>query len=75
MALMKMCAHRLYRMAILRESFDLPDMPRCSVLDCPWVVVPAHVTIRGDSHYARPEVMDFCDANGIDYVFGLPLRQ
>jgi hypothetical protein len=30
-----------------------------------------HITIRGDSHYARPEVMDFCDANGIDYVFGL----
>ena len=30
-----------------------------------------HITIRGDSHYARHEVMDFCDANGIDYVFGL----
>jgi hypothetical protein len=30
-----------------------------------------HITLRGDSHYARPEVMDFCDANGIDFVFGL----
>jgi len=30
-----------------------------------------HITIRGDSHYARPEVMDFCDASGIDFVFGL----
>src|ERR1700753_1230198 len=30
-----------------------------------------HVTIRGDSHYARPEVMEFCDENGIDFVFGL----
>jgi hypothetical protein len=30
-----------------------------------------HITIRGDSHYARPEVMDFCDANGVDFVFGL----
>jgi len=30
-----------------------------------------HITIRGYSHYARPEVMDFCDANGIDFVFGL----
>lgn len=30
-----------------------------------------HITIRGDSHYARPEVMDFCDANDIDFVFGL----
>ena len=26
---------------------------------------------RGDSHYARPEAMDWCEANGIDYVFGL----
>jgi hypothetical protein len=30
-----------------------------------------HVTIRGDSHYARPEVMEWCDENGIDFVFGL----
>jgi Transposase DDE domain group 1 len=30
-----------------------------------------HITIRGDSHYGRPDVMDFCDENGIDYVFGL----
>ena len=29
------------------------------------------ITIRGDSHYGRPEVMDFCDANTIDFVFGL----
>jgi hypothetical protein len=31
-----------------------------------------HITIRGDGHYGRPEVMSFCDAHGIDYVFGLP---
>jgi hypothetical protein len=30
-----------------------------------------HITIRGDSHYGRPEVMDFCEANNINYVFGL----
>jgi DDE family transposase len=30
-----------------------------------------HVTIRGDSHYGRPEVMDWCDESGIDFVFGL----
>jgi Transposase DDE domain group 1 len=30
-----------------------------------------HITIRGDGHYARPEVMDFCDATGINFVFGL----
>jgi hypothetical protein len=30
-----------------------------------------HITIRGDSHYARPEVMEWCDENGIDFVSGL----
>jgi hypothetical protein len=30
-----------------------------------------HITIRGDSHYCRPEVMEWCDENGIDFVFGL----
>lgn len=29
------------------------------------------ITLRGDSHYGRPDVMDFCDENGIDFVFGL----
>jgi hypothetical protein len=31
-----------------------------------------HITLRGDGHYGRPEVMAFCEAQGIDYVFGLP---
>src|SRR6266700_4658789 len=30
------------------------------------------ITIRGDSHYGRPEVMEWCDENGIDFIFGLP---
>src|SRR6201994_5025843 len=30
-----------------------------------------HITLRGDSHYGRPEVMEFCDENGVDFVFGL----
>ena len=29
------------------------------------------LTIRGDSHYARPEAMEFCEQNGISYLFGL----
>ena len=29
------------------------------------------ITIRGDSHYGRREAMDWCEKNGIDYVFGL----
>src|SRR4051794_7118813 len=31
-----------------------------------------HITLRGDGHYGRPEVMAFCEAESIDYVFGLP---
>jgi hypothetical protein len=29
------------------------------------------ITLRGDSHYGRPEVMEWCEANGVDYLFGL----
>jgi hypothetical protein len=29
------------------------------------------ILVRADSHYACPEVLDWCEANGIDYVFGL----
>ena len=30
-----------------------------------------HITLRGDGHYGRPEVMDFCEAHGLDYLFGV----
>lgn len=30
------------------------------------------ITLRGDGHYARSEVMAWCETNGIDYIFGLP---
>jgi len=29
------------------------------------------ITIRGDSHYGRHEAMTWCEANGVDYIFGL----
>src|SRR6516162_8958086 len=29
------------------------------------------ITFRGDSHYACPEAMVFCECNGVDYIFGL----
>src|SRR5258708_29843688 len=29
------------------------------------------ITFRGDSHYAGPEAMAWCEQNGIDYIFGL----
>jgi hypothetical protein len=30
------------------------------------------ITFRGDGHYARPEAMEWCEKNGVAYVFGLP---
>ena len=30
------------------------------------------LTVRGDSHYGRPEVMAWCEGNGVHYIFGLP---
>jgi Transposase DDE domain group 1 len=30
-----------------------------------------HITIRGDSHYGRAEVMDWCDANDVQFILGL----
>jgi hypothetical protein len=29
------------------------------------------LTIRGDGHYGRPELMDFCEKHGLDYLFGV----
>jgi len=29
------------------------------------------ITVRGDSHYGRHEVMTWCEANGLHYIFGL----
>ena len=30
------------------------------------------ITFRGDGHYARTEVMQWCENNSVAYVFGLP---
>jgi hypothetical protein len=29
------------------------------------------IRLRGDSHYACPDVMNWCEANGLEYIFGL----
>ena len=29
------------------------------------------ILLRADSHYCAPEVLDFCRANGIDYILGV----
>ena len=31
----------------------------------------SRITFRGDSHYACPEVMSWCESQGISYIFGL----
>src|SRR5271167_1756600 len=55
-----------------------PRAPRCAAI-CAELVRrirrhwPAtHITIRGDGHYGRPQVMAWCEENGIDFIFGLP---
>src|SRR3984957_704218 len=30
------------------------------------------LTIRGDGHYGRPEVMAWCEAHNVNYILGLP---
>ena len=35
----------------------------------PWPRI--RLTFRGDSHYGRREAMDWCEDNGVDYIFGL----
>lgn len=37
---------------------------------CHWP--KTRITLRGDGHYGRPEIMAWCEANKVDYVFGLP---
>ena len=32
----------------------------------------ANIVWRGDSHYGRAEAMDWCDDNGVGYIFGFP---
>jgi len=37
----------------------------------PRTLAKTKITIRGDGHYGRREVMDWCEDNDLDYVFGL----
>jgi hypothetical protein len=32
---------------------------------------PVDIVVRGDSHYARPEAMAWCERKRIGYIFGL----
>ena len=54
-----------------------PRAAKCAARSGAWCVASgAHwpetkLTIRGDSHYGRLEAMAWCEANGVDYIFGL----
>ena len=42
----------------------------------PFLPIRAHwpnteILLRGDSHYCGPEVLDWCRANGLDYILGV----
>ena len=39
-------------------------------IGCHWPTT--RLTIRGDGHYGRPEVMGWCEANDVNYILGLP---
>lgn len=32
------------------------------------------ILLRGDGHYARPELMDWCETASVDFLFGMPMN-
>src|SRR5208283_2099674 len=44
-----------------------PRLRRCQRAPCP----DTRITLRGDTHYGRHEVMAWCENNGLRYIFGL----
>ena len=63
--------------AVLLRSGKIPSGREvCGHIAPPGPAHPNHwpeirLTIRGDSHYGRQEAMAWCEANRVDYVFGL----
>ena len=63
---------------LLRPGKTPSGHTRSAAMSAAWCAVSAAIgpttrlTIRGDGHYGRPEVMAWCEANGVDYIFGLP---
>jgi len=33
------------------------------------------ITLRGDGHFSTPEVLDYCETQGMDYVLGFTVRE
>src|SRR4051794_34754835 len=57
------------RQDALRQGGALPYPPPRRHIRQSWPLT--RIMLRGDSHYARPEAMDWCEANGVIYLFGL----
>src|SRR5271166_508888 len=47
--------------------------PSCAACCAPFAAIGPRPKslLRGDSHYCTPETIDFCRANGLDFVFGV----
>src|SRR4051794_10696023 len=60
---------------VVRRTYAMVDLYCASYARPPAVTLDLHwpdtrLTLRGDSHYGRPAVMAWCEANGLDYIFG-----
>ena len=64
-ACIAVCARRSGRRASRSGHFSPPHR----AIRARWPQV--EILLRADSHYACPEVLDWCEANSLDYVFGL----
>ncbi len=51
---------------------DYNDAQQNAALIPKGTLAKVRLTIRGDGHYGRPEVMAWCEANAVDYILGLP---
>ena len=59
------------RRLVHRIRMHWPDTPITSAADAFRHIGSLRNPIRGDSHYGRREAMDWCEHNGIRYIFGL----
>ena len=59
------------RRLVRRIQGHWPATVITSAADASWRMGSLRDPIRGDSHYGRKEARDWCDDNGVKYIFGL----
>src|SRR5450756_1448889 len=47
-----------------------PSCAACCAQSAP-TLPKTEILLRADSHYCSPEVLDWCRANGLDYILGV----